>query len=608
MPLTRFKLSAIEDGGIATADLADGAVTTAKLADSAVTSVKTSNLFTNTEIAGTEAARMPVGTTAQRANEQSGDIRFNSTLSLMEYYDGTGWKSIDSAPVVSSISPDNIADTDNDVDITITGSFFASGATVKAIGSDASEISAGTVTFNSSTELVANFDGTSFSDALEDYDIQVTNISGLSGTLADSLAVNASPAWTVASGSLGTIYDAGRTGISITTGATDDEGATLTYALDSGSLPSGLSLNTSTGAITGDATAVGSDTTSTFTLSVTDGTNTATRNYSITVKSPTITSYTSTGSGTFSVPSGVSALDVLVVAGGGSGGTEHAGGGGAGGLIYRPAFPVTPGGSVSYTVGAGGPETTQNRTGGQGPALGEAGYNGQDSSFGTLTAKGGGGGGVFYGGRSQPQPHWTGNPGGSGGGGAVVDGSGAGASAGSATQPQQPGDSGSYGFGNAGAAGNSQTDPGSWSGGGGGGAGSAGVRNVTTGPSGNAVTGQSTYGAGGVGKQYDISGSQTYYAGGGGGGGSGNSGSTHPSGGLGGGGAGGIFPSGTQYLSQTAHPTYQSLNPGNMPRTSNSATDGIANRGGGGGGSADDSPFGISYGGAGGSGIVIVKY
>ena len=41
MPLTRFKLSAIEDGGIATADLADGAITTAKIADSAVTSVKT---------------------------------------------------------------------------------------------------------------------------------------------------------------------------------------------------------------------------------------------------------------------------------------------------------------------------------------------------------------------------------------------------------------------------------------------------------------------------------------------------------------------------------------------------------------------------------------
>src|SRR5210317_558352 len=151
MPLTRFKLSAIEDGGIATADLADGAVTTAKLADSAVTSVKTSNLFTNTEIAGTEAARMPVGTTAERANAQSGDIRFNSSLSLMEYYDGTNWKSIDAPPVVTSISPDNF-DASGET-ITITGSNFQSGATVKLVGVDSTEYSASTVTFTNSTTV-----------------------------------------------------------------------------------------------------------------------------------------------------------------------------------------------------------------------------------------------------------------------------------------------------------------------------------------------------------------------------------------------------------------------------------------------------------------------
>ena len=40
MPLTRFKLSAIADGGIVTAKLADSAVTTVKVADSAVNSAK----------------------------------------------------------------------------------------------------------------------------------------------------------------------------------------------------------------------------------------------------------------------------------------------------------------------------------------------------------------------------------------------------------------------------------------------------------------------------------------------------------------------------------------------------------------------------------------
>src|SRR6056300_1259340 len=87
--------------------------------DSAVTLVKTDSLFVNTEISGTEGARMPNGTTAQRASAQSGDIRFNSTLTLMEYYDGVQWKSIDSPPTVSSISPTTV--TTANTNITISG-------------------------------------------------------------------------------------------------------------------------------------------------------------------------------------------------------------------------------------------------------------------------------------------------------------------------------------------------------------------------------------------------------------------------------------------------------------------------------------------------------
>src|SRR5210317_689175 len=119
-----------------------------------ITLQATDNLFVNTEITGTEAAKMPVGTTAERANVQAGDIRFNSTISLMEYYDGVQWKSIDSPPQVASISPSNIADSDSSVDIVITGSNFISGGqTVTAIGSDGSTISASTVTRDSNTQV-----------------------------------------------------------------------------------------------------------------------------------------------------------------------------------------------------------------------------------------------------------------------------------------------------------------------------------------------------------------------------------------------------------------------------------------------------------------------
>src|SRR6056300_1853733 len=125
MAISKIKGGAINDDAISTAKIQNDAVTDPKIVDSYTTSVKT-----NPEFQGTEAARMPVGTTAERANAQSGDIRFNSTISLMEYYDGVQWKAIDAPPVLTSISPTNISDTDSSVDIVVTGSNFASGAVV----------------------------------------------------------------------------------------------------------------------------------------------------------------------------------------------------------------------------------------------------------------------------------------------------------------------------------------------------------------------------------------------------------------------------------------------------------------------------------------------
>jgi hypothetical protein len=471
--------------------------------------------------------------------------------------------------VISSISPSNIADSDSSVDITIVGSnFITGGQTVKAVGTDGSEISAGTVTRNSSTELVANFDGTSFSDANEDYDVVITNsASSLTATLADSLSVNASPVFVTSAGSLGTIGNYELSSYTLSSAATtDDEGDSLTYSISVGSLPAGLSINSSTGAITGTATAVGSDTTSTFTVSVTDGTNTNTRQFSITVSAPVITSYTSTGSGTFSVPSGITAVDVLVVAGGGGGGVWVGGGGGAGGLIYRPAFPVTPGGSVSYTVGSGGAGGTA--TGPTGGTVASGG-KGQNSTFGTLSALGGGVG-LAYANVGQPI-----KDGGSGGGASGENPSDDGYThqVGTGIQSQQPGDSGTYGFGNPGGYG--QTD-GPWAGGGGGGAGGAGINGTVP-----------SAGQGGVGKQYDISGSQVYYAGGGGGGVNGPAETAVGTGGQGGGAIGaGITPGGAQ----------------------TSMTNGNANRGGGGGGNGNAGPAQAHTAGDGGSGIIIVKY
>jgi hypothetical protein len=504
---------------------------------------------------------LPNGTTAQRPTAASGMIRFNSTLGLAEYYDGNQWKSIDSPPSIDSISP--TTESDGSANITITGSNFQSGATVKFIGNDGTEYNSPSVTVNSSTEVVATTPSTPLSVENEPYDVTLINANGLSGTLADALDAGGIPAWDTASGTIFTIYDAGRGSVSTSISATDPDGDTITYALASGdSLPSGLSLNSSTGAITGSTSAVGSDTTTTFDIEASTASgDTVSRTFNIVQKAPVIQSFTSTGSGTFSVPTGVAAIDVLVVGGGGAGGWSDGswwggGGGGAGGLIYRPQFPVTPGGSVSYSVGAGG-TADSSRLEGIRPGL-----EGQNSTFGSLTSLGGGGGAAD---NNRPTAAnaigfgpGTGGPGGNGGGGSGPSPqqyNQNGRNGGRSYQRDQSGDSGSpsYAFGNYGGGGSPSI------GGGGGGAAQNGGHG---GQSGNA----------GQGKAYDISGSSTYYAGGGGGGKYPQAGGTPGSGGLGGGGTG---------------------------SDSGGADNGQANRGGGGGGGG---------GGNGGSGIVIVKY
>jgi len=513
------------------------------------------------------------GTTAQRSIEEQGKLRFNTTTSLLEYYDGTQWKSIDAPPVVSSISPSSfVSDGSSTPTITITGSGFSNTInSVKFVGDDGTEYTSATVTRDSATQVTAQVT-TAMTVANEPYDVKVTNSSGLAGTLADALDAGGSPTFVTAAGSLGSVADSFRDSTTLSITITDpDSSGTISTSISAGSLPAGASISSAQTpgqtilSISGFS-AVGSNTTSTFTIEATDGANTSSREFSITILAPVYQSFTS--SGTFSVPSGVTAVNVLVVAGGGggAGGGYGGGGGGAGGLIYRPGFPVTPGGTVTVTVGCGGASPAAPN------ASGPSGSPGQDSVFGTLTAKGGGGGGHFAS---------AGQPGGSGGG-AGRDGPQPG---GATTQPTQPGDSGTYGFGFTGGGGGGPTLAGA---GGGGGAGASGQNG---GPNDNPITAspEAQRGQGGAGKAYTIADGTTsvYYAGGGGGSvlltpGPGNI----PNGGQGGGGKGGTG---------NANPGYVAAQPG------------TANRGGGGGGQRHDSGS-PNPGGSGGKGIVIVQY
>jgi hypothetical protein len=266
MPISRIKSNAINDG--------------------AITIAKTNNLFVNTEITGTEAARMPVGTTAQRANAQVGDLRHNSTLGILEQYTPDGWQGIASSPTVTSISPTNINESDSTQTIVITGQSFDAGATALLVGSGGN-INPTTSTRNSSSQITIVYSG---SDAITTdtgpYDVKVTNSTGLAGTLDDALTLDDAPNWSTAAGSLGTVIEDIAMS-TLTVAATDPEGASVTYSVTSGALPSGTSLGSSNGQITGTPN-VGnsgyssSGVTHNFTVTANDGTgNTTPRAFSI---------------------------------------------------------------------------------------------------------------------------------------------------------------------------------------------------------------------------------------------------------------------------------------------------------------------------------------
>ena len=340
------------------------------------------------------------------------------------------------------------------------------------------------LTLNGSTGVIS---GTPTTALTTTYTIRATDQGGNFVDRAFTLT-NAGPAWTTAAGQLSVATVSSAYSSTIT--ATDDSGTAPTLSIISGSLPTGLSLNTSSGAITGTPSSAPAEG-ATFTVRATDANGlVADRVFSI----PFLRSTTFTTTSNWTAPAGLTSIDALVVAGGGAGGvgyggTWYSGGGGGGGGVSAGTYTVSPG--TQYTVTIGGPSSP--------------------SSIGSVVSANGG----------------------SGGGGS-------------------PGNRSGYG----GASGGNS------------GAGANGVENAYA-------------GAGGTG--YYWSTNATHY-GGGGGGGSGHSGWAAARAGAGGAGGGGHGGGGHN-------------NPGG-----HNGTNGLGGGGGGGGGNAYQNM------GSGGSGVVIIRY
>ena len=233
------------DGSVNTAQLANDAVTTAKILDANITDAKV-----NTLSASKLTGALPAISGANLTNLPA-----------------------ETKPTISSINPTVIENTQTS--ITITGTNFVNGANVEAVGTNGAIIQADTVTFNSATSISAAF--TITTDAT--YFLRIENPDGNAVRSSTALlTVSDAPAWTTSAGSLGT--NAAGSSVSYTVAAT---GAT-SFAVQSGSLPGGVSLNTSTGVISGTESGATAETTYNFTIRASDAEGqTADRAFSITI-------------------------------------------------------------------------------------------------------------------------------------------------------------------------------------------------------------------------------------------------------------------------------------------------------------------------------------
>ena len=244
-------LSTPIDGSVNTAQLASDAVTTAKVLDSNITTAKVADdAITNAKILNESI------TINGSAVNLGGSVTIGETK-----------------PTISSISPTVIENTQTS--ITITGTNFVTGANVEAVWTNGAIVQADTVTFNSATSISAAFtistDGTYF--------LRIENPDGNAVRSSSALlTVSDAPAWTTSAGSLGS--NSAASSISYTVAAT---GAT-SFAKTSGTFPGGVSLNTSTGVISGTESGATSETTYSFTITATDAEGqTADRAFSITI-------------------------------------------------------------------------------------------------------------------------------------------------------------------------------------------------------------------------------------------------------------------------------------------------------------------------------------
>ena len=583
----------------------------------ALDKVKDDMLQDNIELPGSNV-KVPVhANTSARdsaiSSPANGMIIYNTAETALQQYNGT-WSTIAPAPTITSIS--GTINEDTNTTLTVNGSQYISGMTVKLVlasnGSDISGHNSLSYTLVSSAQITVTIPSAT-SNITPGAVVQLEIIkSGLS-VKSQSITVSEDPNWTTNAGTVATIdHTLGASQTVATLAATAGAGGgTLNYASDDNTLDTTyFALNLTSGVITTTSTALTGLTgsgnyTESFNANAKisgDSLKNTVRAFNIIVNATPIGGtiinnsgntfryhkFTTAGTNTFQLWNSKT-IDIFIVAGGAGGGLLEAGGGGAGEVVWKTGLSLSAG-TYNAVVGAGGVGTNKTSS-----SPGRA-ASGTDSTFALgvsgkeVKAKGGGAGGRNGSGEQ------AGLSGGSGGGSSRDGGQSSGAAAskygtGSASDQQGIGYASAGGY----------TPGTAWaSASGGGGAGGAGGNGSGNGPGSNGDN--ASAGAGGVGiRGSDIHSDVTalmtdtsigvehsgvrYIAGGGGGScaHTGSAGSlTAGAGGYGGGGAGALDSNtGTGVMS----------------------TAGTPNTGGGGGGGLRGAT-GVN----GGSGIIVIRY
>jgi hypothetical protein len=564
------------------------------------------NVFNNLTISENGAMVIPYGNSSQRpVAPVPGMLRYDISLSTIEYYNNIAWVQLIQYPAINSISPLSVRDNSNgafDISINITGENFGATPNVYFIGTDSIERQSPAVTdIFSGTQVRATIPTSVYDNSgQEPFAVKVLNnstglyVTSISPNLIDINSVpyfiTTSPLPDISNGISGSVTLSGQFDIS----AGDTEDLTLTWSSPAPSPISdiqtgALTLNSSTGAVTGILTNPGSTTTYNFNVKIEDTAgNFHIKLYSFTFTVPVAYTATTTGSNVatiyvdsgntvtgsatyggytiivFGLTSGTgntstntntitpsfSSSDIKYLVLGGGGGTpgtnggSPSGGGGAGGYRTNYSGSLSPNisfvASTSYNISVGGGGSggaVSNSSGGSNGSASSLAYNG-----GTITSSGGGKGG--YDNRSA-------SAGGSGGGGSLGGSGGSGNSGGYTPSEGNSGGNGDWG------------SAGTQVGGGGGGASASGASGSPSSSSG---------GAGGAGLSSTITGTATT---------------------RGGGGAGASWASNSRV--------------GGSGGGGNQNTNGLNGFGGGAGGAGNTSQTNVT-GKAGGNGIVIVRF